>query len=373
MKIKILRVFVTIGQFLLNIIYSLMKIGKTKNRVVLLSRQSDRKSLDFKLLEEYIKENTNIEIICMCKSLGNNLFDKIKYCLYMLKIMNNIAKAKICITDGYSIPVSLLNHKEELTIIQMWHASGATKKFGYQVLDKKEGSSIEIAEIMKMHKNYNYVLAPSKKTGKIFSEAFNVSEDKIKVIGLPRIDYLRKEDKKLEKEFYNDYPNFKNKKVVLYVPTFRKGKTANATELIEKINKDKYALIVRKHPLDTEEIERDYLVDSKYDTMDLLKIADIIITDYSAIAYEASVLNKPIYFYVYDIEEYKENRGLNVDITKEMKEETFKDIDSLVKAIESDSYNFKELYKFRDKYVEVYNENNIKNLTEFIKENMKDN
>ena len=104
--------------------------------------------------------------------------------------------------------------------------------------------------------------------------------------------------------------------------------------------------------------------------MDLLKIADIIITDYSAIAYEACILNKPLYFYVYDIREYLENRGLNVDITKEMREATFKKADTLVKAIESNMYNYSQLYDFRDKYIEVYKKNNTEELTEFIIQNM---
>ena len=56
------------------------------------------------------------------------------------------------------------------------------------------------------------------------------------------------------------------------------------------------------------------VVDKKYNTFDLLRIADYIITDYSAVAFEASILNKPIYFYVYDIEDYKKTRGLNIDL-----------------------------------------------------------
>lgn len=372
MKIKILQVLVTIGKFILNLIYGFMKLGKTKNRVVFLSRQSNSKSLDFKLIEESL-ENTdkNIEIKSFCKMVGNSIFEKIGYCFYMLRVMSSLAKAKVCITDGYSIPVSLLKHRKELTVIQIWHASGATKKFGYQATDKKEGSSLKVAQIMKMHHNYDYVLAPSKKTAEIFAEAFNVSKDKMKIIGLPRLDYLRENAEELKNRFYLEYPAYKNKEIILYVPTFRKGKTADANELISKVNKNKYGLIVRKHPLDTEKIDSEYLVDSKFDTMDLLKIADFIITDYSAIAYEAAMLNKPLYFYVYDIDEYKNNRGLNVNLAKEMKEATFKKIDMIIKSIENDRYNYSDLDNFKKKYVEVYNKNNTKELTDLIIQNMK--
>lgn len=370
MKIKLLKILVFIGRFILNLIYSILKLKKTKNKVLLLSRQSNKKSLDFRLLEESLKKYKDIKIVCMYKMIGKSFISKVGYCFYMLKIMNNLADSKVCIIDGYSIPISLLKHKKSLVIIQMWHASGATKKFGYQVVDKKEGTKSEIIEIMRMHKNYDYVLAPSKKTGEFFSEAFNVPKNKIKLIGLPRIDYLKIRDDKLKEEFLEEYPKYKDKEIILYVPTFRKGKDINSSDLIAKINKDKYGLIIRKHPLDIEKEDNDYIVDKKFETMDLLKIADIIITDYSAIAYEACILNKPLYFYVYDIREYLENRGLNVDITKEMKEATFKKADTLVKAIESNMYNYSQLYDFRDKYIEVYKKNNTEELTEFIIQNM---
>ena len=63
MKIKLLNFFVIIGQFILNLIYSVMKLKKTKNKVLLLSRQSNKKSLDFNLLEESLKKHKNIKIL----------------------------------------------------------------------------------------------------------------------------------------------------------------------------------------------------------------------------------------------------------------------------------------------------------------------
>ena len=130
MKIKLLEFAVILVRFFLNILYAIMKLKKTKaNKVILLSRQSNEKSLDFRILENALK-NAGYNVVCMCRFIDKSLTDKIKYCFYMLKIMNNLSDARVCITDGYSIPVSLLNHKDELIIIQMWHASGATKKFG---------------------------------------------------------------------------------------------------------------------------------------------------------------------------------------------------------------------------------------------------
>ena len=103
--------------------------------------------------------------------------------------------------------------------------------------------------------------------------------------------------------FYRQYPKYKDKKTILYAPTFRKDTdcTENLKKLIQSINFDRYNLIIKLHPLDKTCEINEYIVDKKYNTLDLLKISDYIITDYSAVAFEASILNKPLYFYVYDI------------------------------------------------------------------------
>jgi len=365
MKIKLLKIFIAIGSFFLNALYGLMKIRKTKKQVVLLSRQSDVESLDFKLLREAL-EADNIEVVKLYKMIHEGLINKIKYAFYMLKIMNNLSISSVCVIDGYSIPISLLKHKKDLTIIQMWHASGATKKFGFQALDTKEGSNGEIAKIMHMHKNYDYVLAPSKATGSFFAEAFNTSTDKIKIIGLPRIEYLKKEDKTLKEKLLSEYPNLKNKRIILYVPTFRKNKRIDVSELINNLDQNNYSLIIRVHPLDEENVPEENKIDSKYNTNDLLKIADFIITDYSAIAYEAIVTGKPIYFYVYDIDEYMQIRGLNVNLESEMKSSTYRNAKDLLDSIENKEYDFEELEKFKNKYITIINENNIEKFKSLI-------
>ena len=286
--------------------------------------------------------------------------------------MYHIATSKVCILDGYSIPISILKHKKNLEVIQIWHASGAIKKFGYQSLNKKEGRGTEIAKIMNMHKNYKHVIAPSTTTAGFYEEAFSIDKDKIIINGLPRLDYILDSDLGNEKlkEFYNQYPRYKNKKkkTILYVPTFRKHTDSkeNIKELINAVNKSKYNLIIKLHPLDRSEETKKYTVNKKYGTYDLLKVADYVITDYSAIAFEASLLNKPLYFYVYDIDDYKKVRGLNVDLFKEMNNSTSRNIKEITKAIENNEYDYSELNNFRDKYMGKDYYNNTEKLVDFI-------
>ena len=57
----------------------------------------------------------------------------------------------------------------------------------------------------------------------------------------------------------------------------------------------------------------DFVVDvssDQYEINDLLVVADYLITDYSSISYEFSLLQKPMIFFTYDLEEYKQSRGV---------------------------------------------------------------
>lgn len=366
-KIYIIRFCVRIGKILLNVIYFFMKLFPAKNKITMLSRQSDKVNIDFEFIErEIIRKTDKVQIKMLCKVIRKDIKSRIVYCFYILKCMYHIATSKVCILDGYSIPISILKHKKKLTIIQIWHASGAIKKFGYQALNKKEGRGNGVAKLMDMHKNYSYVMAPSKITGEIFSKAFGVSEDKIIINALPRIDYLLESNTKKEKQFYKEYPIYKDKKIILYVPTFRKDKGNNAQELINNIKNNEYGLIIKTHPLDKTQINYKYKVDKKYSTYDLLKIADYIITDYSAIAFEACILKKPLYFYVYDINEYKKTRGINVNLFKEMNSCTSTNIKEIMNCIEKGEYDFEELKNFKTKYMGEDYYNNTNKLVDFI-------
>ncbi len=61
---------------------------------------------------------------------------------------------------------------------------------------------------------------------------------------------------------------------------------------------------------------KDLLQKVIFSSYDLMKLADIIITDYSACAFEASLLLKPLYFFIPDYESYMQDRGINVDVKR---------------------------------------------------------
>ena len=369
-KITIILLYIT--KYCMRIIYFFIKIfTKQKNKITLLSRQSDDLSIDYTLLKKELEKIEGIEIKVMCKKIPQSILGKIEYCFYLIKRMYHISTSKVCIVDGYNIEICVLKHKKNMKIIQIWHALGAIKKFGYQVIGKEEGSNKKIAQIMNMHSNYDCITCASNATKEIYSEAFNTEKNKIKILGMPRLDYILESGGEIDnkiKLLLDEYKFLKNKKTILYAPTFRKNTKMDLKELINSVDKEKYNLIIRLHPLDDSNIPAEFLIDNKFSTLDLIKLSDYVITDYSAIAFETAALNKQLYFFLYDWDQYVNARGLNIDLFEVFKSSTTKNINEILKTIENNSYNYEELKKFREKYIETLDLNNTKRIINYVRE-----
>lgn len=364
-KIKKLVIKIAIG--ILNFVYLPFKLLKTNNKITYISRQSNTPSIDFKLLYSKMEElDKSVSQVVLTKKIEKGLLAKLDYAFHILVQMYHLATSKVVVIDTYIIPVSVLKHKKSLKVIQIWHALGAVKKFGYQTLDKKEGSSQTVANAMKMHNNYDIITCTSKVTAEIFEQAFNTSIDKIRVVGMPRVDNILSKDN--NNNILKENPNYANKPTILYIPTFRKNGTIDFKDMLKKIDKKKYNLIIKLHPLDNTPVPKQYIAKGDFTTYDLMKFADYIITDYSATAIEASLLQKPLFLYVYDIDEYNKTRGLNIDLTVELKNSTFKDIKDIIKIIKNNSYDYETLKKFRNKYIETYDKDNTLAVCNVIRE-----
>ena len=358
----------------LKILYAPMRILKTKNKVTLISREGNKESMEFKKIrEELEKTYPEYKVKVISKKIEEKdgiIKQLLPNCISIFQQMYNLATSKVIVLDTYCITACILPHKKETKVIQIWHALGAIKKFGYQTIGKKTGSNEKTAKIMCMHKNYDYVLAPSKATAKIYEEAFNVTEDKIKYIGIPRIDYILKKDEEVTKKIYEMYPILKEKQNIVYVPTYRKGEKIELDELVEKIDTSKYNLVVKLHPLDLKEYnykEKEGIIyEQRCKTYDLLKIADKIITDYSSLSIESSLLEKPIYFYTYDLEKYEQDTGINFDFENEpMGKYKAENAKQLIELLEQD-YDYSILRDFKEKYISVDTNNCTKQIVEFI-------
>jgi len=353
----------------LKIINLLFRPLKIKNKVTIISRQSNEPTLDIRMISEALRSK-GVEPVILAKKLQKSIPDMVAYGIHMMQQMYHIATSKVVLLDGYCILVSILPKKEQQHVIQMWHALGAVKKFGWQNAENPDGNGREFAEIMCMHKNYDYVLAPSVTTGRFFAEAFRTPEEKLVYYGLPRIDFIRENDPESRQKMTQRYPEIGKGINVLYVPTFRKNAALELEKLVKGFDFDRFNLIIKKHFLDKGDYgwakEAGAIVDEQFNSLEWLRISEKVITDYSAIAFEAAIAGCDVYIYQPDVSSYEHNVGLNIDMTKEAigkyvcrsEEELFAGI--------VQPYDKDDMISFRNKYIEIDMENCTGKLGDFI-------
>jgi len=234
-----------------------------------------------------------------------------------------LASSKYVFLNDNFFPLAFMNFKPEARVVQLWHAPGASKKFGGTV-------DIESRDILqKISKNTDCLIVTSDKIKKHYSEAFQMPESKIKALGLPRMDYYFEDHDidKLRTEFSRRYNVSPDKKIILYAPTFRDEEKYNNVFNyldLEKFNEalsDEYVLALRLHPKIKNFYSDDISSKGKYvdvsdfeSEQELMLLSDMLITDYSSIMIEYTILNRPIVFFTYDLDSYLANeRGFYYD------------------------------------------------------------
>lgn len=348
---------IKVGICFLNCIYRVFWVFPRQPKVVFISREADTPSVDIRLLTERIKEeDAGVKVCALCKTIRPGLGSKIAYAFHMLSQMYHMATARVVVLDTYCIAASVLRHRKGLTIIQMWHAVGCLKKFSYSILDKEEGRSGKLARAMKMHRNYDHVLVSGEVCKDYLSEAYDCPKEIMSVVPLPRMDIVKKEEEKAKSKarILEKYPQIGKKKTILYVPTFRKhgNQTEAICRLIEAVDLQKYDFVLKYHPIvQQEKVVQGAIVDNEFSSLEWLNVSDYVITDYSAASFEAAAAGKPLFFYTYDWEYYKDERNFYIDYEAEMPGVISGNPKEIVQAIETDNYDLEKVETFAKKYV----------------------
>lgn len=243
------------------------------------------------------------------------------------------SKSKYWITNS-RLNEALIKKNKQI-YIQCWHGT-PLKKLGFDITAPGGNAMNTLKDIRKKYqsdsKRYNYMISPSRYCSDIFKSAFNLSDKvKIKEIGYPRNDALFKYNKENISKIKKNLKIPKNKKVILYAPTWRDNEHVaglgytysleiNFDLLKEKLEKE-YIVLFRTHYFVANKIElkkyKGFVFDvSDYDNInDLYIISDLLITDYSSVFFDYANLKKPIIFYMYDYELYKNKlRDFYIDL-----------------------------------------------------------
>lgn len=309
----------------LNLLATLFRLFPVRKRVAMLSRQGATVSSDFRMLEESLHRiDPTLPVIIRTSNSEKDGF--IQLALHLVGQLWYATTSRVVILDGYNPVICVPTKRRGVFVVQIWHAVGAIKKFGFQCLDTPAGRTTEYAHLAHMHENYDIIVAGGPGAIRAYTKTFGYQEEKIVPLGLPRMDQLLQgpDRETLLGELSETYPWLENGNLnVLYAPTLRQDVEASewlvsaVRDLAEAFSGSPVNLIVSKHPLmridgiaswpDSVHFVRGRTTES------LMRLADVLITDYSAVGLEAGLVGTPALFYCPDIDAYRKSPGLNID------------------------------------------------------------
>lgn len=228
-----------------------------------------------------------------------------------------------------------LNKNKHTRYIQTWHGT-PLKKLGLDIEEVAISNSDDKTykmEFIKEAQRWDILLAQNSYSAQIFKRAFDFKNELLE-IGYPRNDYLVQQKNNyetinhLKQQFFNQNIE-KIGKTILYAPTWRDDYFIsegiykftlpfNLQQIFSILNEtDK--LIIRPHYLVKDAIditgyEDKVIIASECDINELYLISDLLITDYSSVMFDYAILEKPMLFFAYDYEHYKDKlRGFYFD------------------------------------------------------------
>lgn len=318
-----------------------------KNKILFVSLESDVLEHEFKMIYDEL-QGKGYQLCCSLTKFELSILGSLKYFFTCIRLLFDINTSALVILDYNNYVVSKFKRKG-VKILQLWHASGAIKKFGNEI---KRDYPI---------KNYDYVIANAEAFRKSYAKAFGVCENQIYITGRPETDCLYQLDyhKKNRKKIVEKYPVIKGKKVILYAPTFRgrlitgfKNVYMNVDKVQELLG-DEYVILYKMHPL-----LRNYQIGSHPNIIccndeelyHLFSVADYLISDYSALIFDFSIMNKPMLFFVPDLDVYREETGLFIEYEKEMPGPICNDEEEIATIIKKDVFDMGLIEKFNTHY-----------------------
>lgn len=211
--------------------------------------------------------------------------------------------------------------KPEQVYLNTWHGT-PMKTLGKDIKSPFQ----DHANVSRNFLHATHIISPNRHTTDIILEKYDIKDlfsGQIAETGYPRIDLSINLTSARRQEILALLGFTDDKPIVFYAPTWRgtsQSKDFDTQKLQEDLNylkSEKYNLVFRGHHLVESllsKIDLDVVVAPKnIDSNELLGVCDVLITDYSSIIYDYLALNKPAITYVYDFEEYKQERGLYFD------------------------------------------------------------
>ncbi|SPN75515.1 CDP-glycerol glycerophosphotransferase family protein [Brochothrix thermosphacta] len=353
------RVFRVLKRYIFKIMYEIFSMFPVKkNKLVFLSDSRKNLTGNFEYIyEELQKRKHNFKISFHLKSS----IKESKSIKETISLAYSIATSKYILLDDFYPLIYPLKIRKNIELIQVWHAVGAFKTFGYSRVGLPGGPKIT----SKNHRNYTKVLVSSKNIIDKYAEGFGIEPSAIIPMGVPRTDLFFDNAKKqvIINRLHEELPFINGKKVILFAPTFRGDGQQSAYYPFGLINfkkiyeefKEGYVFLLKIHPfvqnkmkIPNEYSDFYYDVSNYREINDLLLISDQLITDYSSVCFEYALLNRPMIFFNPDLKEYTSDRDFYYDYFEFIPGPFAVDTKMLIEELKNDSIDVERLDNFKN-------------------------
>ncbi len=365
---------VTLKRTFLNVAASVMSVFFKQEYILFVSSRREDLTGNIAYVNEILQEKN-------AKVLFWLVPGKRKYMTYRnyWKLAYQIARSKVVVVDDFTPILNEVWAMDHRILIQLWHACGAFKTFGFTRVGKDGGPN----QTSTNHRYYNYAIVSSDEIRRFYAEGFGIDVKNVKALGVPRTDDFFKESYKSEirAKLYEQYPQLKDKKVILFAPTFRGNGAGTAHFPFDKFNvKDvlsklgeEYMIIIKhhpfvemKHPVDASVKDRVLDLSTESEINDLLFITDLLITDYSSVIFEASLLNIPMLFYAFDLEDYVVNRDFYYPFKNFVPGKIVRNVDQIVESIGQEDYEQEKVETFKHRFFDQLDGKSSERVADFI-------
>ena len=312
-----------------------------RDRVTLATARLDRLDGNLRFLHDAIRRlRPDVRLSLILEPYSYGLAGKLAYALRTVRGMYLLQTSRLFVVDNAYLPVHVLAHRRETTVVQVWHAEGALKRFGrdtVQPLAEPERSFL--------HRHYDWVVTSGEAAREPWARAFAIERDRVLALGSPRTDLFLDDAARsaARARVLAAHPELAGHRVILYAPTFRGRGVAKRpgpgfdTARLRAALPSGDALVLKGHPnLDPALVATggfDVVLDAATDLNEVLTATDILITDYSSAIFDAVLLRLPLVLLTADLAAYERDPGLYLDFVHEMIGTQVVDTDGVIDAI----------------------------------------
>jgi CDP-ribitol ribitolphosphotransferase len=323
----------------LRVVFSMLAIRP--DRIVLASARNA--SLEGNLRHLYdamYASRPDLTYVLLLEPYSYRFFGKLAYLVRLMRAMYYLCTSRLFIIDNAYFPVHVAPHRRGTTVVQVWHAAGALKRFGVDTKMK-----LREPERSFLHRNYDYVIASSEHTRAAYAAALRTPINRVLALGSPRTDLVFDSDavEHAQRRLLGRYPILEGRRVVLYAPTFRgRGEAKRAPRGFDAVRLRSllpadYALALKTHPnLHRPSMETrgfDVVIQPATEINEVFTITDVLVTDYSSALFDWALFRRPLVVLASDLAVYEEDPGLYLDYRTEMIGTLATDIEQTAAAI----------------------------------------